>query len=92
MVFVNTSIISEGLIELKNHKAAGKKVWCHLRTLSSKKWSNLNYPLLILVSYTEFGIYILGAWFLPAENWLCSLSIEVLFQFEHLLLGLTGLW
>ena len=57
MVFVNTSIISDGPIELKISQLAAEKNVCRLRTLSPKKWSNLNYPLLILVSCIEFDIY-----------------------------------
>ena len=58
MVFVNTSIISDGSIKLKNHTVrCWEKCVSFRGHLSSKKWSNLNYPLLILVSFIEFDIY-----------------------------------
>ena len=57
MVFINTSIISDGPIKLEITKLGSEKNVCRLRHLSSKKWSNLNYPLLTLVSHIEFDIY-----------------------------------
>ena len=57
MVFVNTSIISHGTIKLKNHTVNCWEKCVIYEHLSSKKWSNLNFSLLLLVSYIEFDIY-----------------------------------